>query len=218
MSPGISTFWPLSFQAGYEKPKKILNREAAQKARDRRKDLMENMEENLAHLRWENEYLKSSNRMLRLKFIEQEQKFQALQEKLSGIIRHMGKFSGKGSGSLSVRSTLPPLSQCPEEYVQNSNPEDVPEDISSTLFDAQTVEVSSQNMSETKQSGDSNCSDDLNPYSLCLYDSILNSLQDDNIEDIPGLRDAYNSEESLDELLDVLKCDACDDLSTEILF
>ncbi|CAH8502038.1 unnamed protein product [Schistosoma mattheei] len=74
--------------------RKILNREAAQKARDRRKDLMENMEENLAHLRWENEYLKSSNRMLRLKFIEQEQKFQALQEKLSGIIRHMGKFSG----------------------------------------------------------------------------------------------------------------------------
>lgn len=55
---------------------------------------MENMEENLAHLRWENEYLKSSNRVLRLKFIEQEQKFQALQEKLSGIIRHMGKFSG----------------------------------------------------------------------------------------------------------------------------
>lgn len=73
-------------------------------------------------------------------------------------------------------------------------------------------------MSETKQSGDSNCSDDLNPYSPCLYDSILNSLQDDNIEDIPGLTDAYNSEESLDELLDVLKCEACDDLSTEILF
>lgn len=73
-------------------------------------------------------------------------------------------------------------------------------------------------MSETKQSGDSNRSDDLNPYSPCLYDSILNSLQDDNIDDIPGLTDAYNSEESLDELLDVLKCEACDDLSTEILF
>ncbi|CAH8476664.1 unnamed protein product [Schistosoma turkestanicum] len=74
--------------------RKILNREAAQKARDRKKDLMENMEESLAHLRWENEYLKSSNRILRLKFIEQEQKFHALQEKLNGIIKHVEKFSG----------------------------------------------------------------------------------------------------------------------------
>nr|AAW25404.1 SJCHGC06026 protein [Schistosoma japonicum]CAX73403.1 Basic-leucine zipper (bZIP) transcription factor,domain-containing protein [Schistosoma japonicum] len=87
--------------------RKILNREAAQKARDRKKDLMENMEENLAQLRWENEYLRSSNRMLRLKFIEQEQKFQALQEKLSGIIKHVELFSGSQIEPLESAELLP---------------------------------------------------------------------------------------------------------------
>ncbi|KAH8862158.1 X-box-binding protein [Schistosoma japonicum] len=194
--------------------RKILNREAAQKARDRKKDLMENMEENLAQLRWENEYLRSSNRMLRLKFIEQEQKFQALQEKLSGIIKHVELFSGtEGSGSLSVRSH--PSPQLRElAYVQNPNVDDVPEDISSTLFDAQTVEVSSQDISETQKPRDSDCSDDLVADPPCLYESILCSLQDDHVEVIPGLADSYDSEESLGELLDVLNCDVFDSVST----
>ncbi|KAK4469938.1 hypothetical protein MN116_007439, partial [Schistosoma mekongi] len=185
---------------------KILNREAAQKARDRKKDLMDNMEENLAQLRWENEYLKSSNRMLRLKFIEQEQKFQALQEKLN-----------EGSGSLSVRA--PPSPQLRElGYVQNYNVDDVPEDISSTLFDAQTVEVSSQDISETQEPRDSDCTDDVVAHPPCLYESILSSLQDDHVEDIPGLADSYDSEESLGELLDVLNCDAFAKYPHEVSF
>ncbi|VDQ01333.1 unnamed protein product [Trichobilharzia regenti] len=174
---------------------KILNREAAQKARDRKKDLMESMEESLAQLRWENEYLRSSNRMLRLKFIEQEEKFQTLQKKLEGIIKHMGNITERRIEPQESAALLP--QQKGSESSCNPLYEDAPDDISSTLFDAQVVEVTSENVSETQKPGNFDPTDNLTPSSPALYDSILCSLQDDQLEDIPGLSDAYDSEESL---------------------
>lgn len=71
--------------------RKILNREAAQKARDRKRDLMENLEHNLATVQVENECLRAANRALRSRFLEQEQKLTILQKKLTGILESLGK-------------------------------------------------------------------------------------------------------------------------------
>ncbi|CAH8497408.1 unnamed protein product [Heterobilharzia americana] len=189
--------------------RKILNREAAQKARDRKRNLMEHMEENLAQLRWENEYLKSSNKMLQQKFVEQEQKFQILQKKFEGVIKRVERFAEKGSGSLSARTTVSPhLSKM--DPVETPLYNDAPEDVSSTLFDAQVVEVTTHDPSETPKSRNYDSADNLTPSSP-LYENILSSLQEDGVPSIPGLTDSYDSEESLSDLLELLSGDAFED-------
>lgn len=87
--------------------RKILNREAAQKARDRKRDIMDSMEYSLSCLRLENDYLKSSNRALKAKFLEQESKFLALQEKLKEILSHIEKLSGHRIESQESAELLP---------------------------------------------------------------------------------------------------------------
>nr|CAH8840836.1 unnamed protein product [Trichobilharzia regenti] len=108
-----------------------------------------------------------------------------------------------------------PLQLSESESSCNPLYEDAPDDISSTLFDAQVVEVTSENVSETQKPGNFDPTDNLTPSSPALYDSILCSLQDDQLEDIPGLSDAYDSEESLSDLLELLNGEAFDhDVST----
>ncbi|KER24016.1 hypothetical protein T265_08225 [Opisthorchis viverrini] len=87
--------------------RKILNREAAQKARDKKRDLMETMEHDLIALQRENEQLKASNLFLRRKFIEQEQKFLALKQKMRGMVSAVEKRRGFQIEPLESAELLP---------------------------------------------------------------------------------------------------------------
>ncbi|VEL25354.1 unnamed protein product [Protopolystoma xenopodis] len=69
--------------------RKILNREAAQKARDRKRELMDDLEQSISEMNTENQLLRCANRALREKFKAQESKIDELQRKFSHIISVM---------------------------------------------------------------------------------------------------------------------------------
>ncbi|KAL3317324.1 X-box-binding protein 1 [Cichlidogyrus casuarinus] len=75
--------------------RKILNREAAQKARDRKKDLIDYMEQSIAQLTTENQMLRSANRSLKQSFQAQEVKIGRLEKQFSTVLKQL-----EGSGEI----------------------------------------------------------------------------------------------------------------------
>uniref|UniRef100_A0A0X3PMS2 X-box-binding protein 1 n=1 Tax=Schistocephalus solidus TaxID=70667 RepID=A0A0X3PMS2_SCHSO len=69
--------------------RKILNREAAQKARDRKKDSIKMMEQCIAQLRTENRLLRRTNVALREKCRDHEQKFISLRTELDVLTQSL---------------------------------------------------------------------------------------------------------------------------------
>lgn len=69
--------------------RKLLNREAAQKARDRKKDLIEYMEKSISHLTAENQMLRSANRTLKQNFEAQEAKISRLEKQFAAVLKRV---------------------------------------------------------------------------------------------------------------------------------
>ncbi|THD23605.1 hypothetical protein D915_005439 [Fasciola hepatica] len=161
--------------------RKILNREAAQKARDRKRDMVASMEKDLATIQAENEHLRAANRFLRKKFFEQEEKFMMLEKKLRSLYTEQNLRFGEDD---------------PNSHDFHCSP---------LLFDGPVVEVSTCNADqEAATSTVPPLSSHLNTESSSLYDQILDSLQDESIRQPPVLTPSSNSTDDLNDLMEFL--------------
>ncbi|CAL8098986.1 unnamed protein product [Calicophoron daubneyi] len=192
--------------------RKILNREAAQKARDRKRDLVASMEHDLANLQAENNYLKASNRFLRKRFAEQEQKFNLLEKKLKEILRHVKAAESNQIEPPESAALLPRLkgynvgvpTEIPEEQC-------LKEDCPPFLFDGEVVELSTNGTPvETETFAASESVGDLTPAPPSLYEQIFDSLQSDEVDPPSALSPCSNSTDEFNELMEFLYCDNFD--------
>ncbi|KAF7250685.1 hypothetical protein EG68_08480 [Paragonimus skrjabini miyazakii] len=185
--------------------RKILNREAAQKARDKKRGLMETMESELATLQAENQYLRASNRFMQKKFKEQEERFIVLQKKLQDILGTVNKDRNYRVEPSESAVLLSQRKRCSESI---HPPESTPityfeEGDSPALFDGEVVEVSTADVEhETEASTLPQPSSDVAPPSL--YDQLLGCLQDEGFPPFPSLSPASDSSEDFDDLMEFL--------------
>ncbi|KAG5450252.1 hypothetical protein CSKR_112444 [Clonorchis sinensis] len=193
--------------------RKILNREAAQKARDKKRDLMETMEHDLIALQRENEQLKASNLFLRRKFIEQEQKFLALKERMQemefpdrAVRVCRTPPSAEGGGSLDFKTPRALHHNDPLQLPESDGAEHFELPPSPLLFDGQVVEVSTEEVADEAEAP-------VEPRPACdlvswvppgtLYDELLDCLQDETLP-TPSVSPSSNSSEDFEDLMEFL--------------
>ncbi|KAF8564045.1 hypothetical protein P879_09671 [Paragonimus westermani] len=185
--------------------RKILNREAAQKARDKKRDLMETMESEMATLQAENQYLRACNRFMQKKFREQEDRFMVLQKKLQDILGTVNKDKNyqiepsESAVLLSQRKgcseSIQPTESTPVTYFEESD--------SPVFLDGEVVEVSTADVEhETEAHTLPQPSPEVAPSSL--YTQLLGCLQDEDLPPFPSVSPTSDSSGDFDDLMEFL--------------
>ncbi|VDL99074.1 unnamed protein product [Schistocephalus solidus] len=198
--------------------RKILNREAAQKARDRKKDSIKMMEQCIAQLRTENRLLRRTNVALREKCRDHEQKFISLRTELDVLTQNRAVRvssthpSAAGRGSLSSGSPLPTPSvhgfSLPSFTSNTPDPDFL-------LPELSTIEVSSEVTIPSPETLEADAHEvDIAPIvsSSSVYDLIYQSFCGSEATSDVILSPSSTSDESLDDILQCLEADGyCSD-------
>ncbi|VDN16305.1 unnamed protein product [Dibothriocephalus latus] len=193
---------------------KILNREAAQKARDRKKDSIKMMEQCIAQLRSENRFLRRTNVALKEKCRDHEQKFISLRRELDALIQSL-RTGNRKQIEPSESAVLTPQQQgvalCLLVFLF------LPLLADSEFFlpELATIEVSSEVTIPPSETPEADAHEiDIAPIvpSSSVYDLIYQSFCDSEANSDVILSPSSTSDESLDDILQCLEADGyCSD-------